>query len=239
MLGPTLRVDTAAGARGCGLRVVVDGALAGEARLPGASEAPDLGAPPGAVPGASFAIDLQLPPASYRMAGLEIFLVGAQGGARFDLRSRLQPERTATLTVNGAQVLSGPAVIAAVDAGSGRLSFARAATADTAGAGTAVRAALEAVGPGDEILVAVAEALDYGLIERLRLLLDRAGAPESGDTLTELATTYAFRGRVGAAPGSALEVLGEDDAELLDGDPAGDCRLAPIVRFDTGIDRGR
>jgi hypothetical protein len=102
-----------------------------------------------------------------------------------------------------------------------------------------LRQAFDAAAPGDEILVAVAETLDYGLIERLRLLLEQAGASESGETLSELATTYAFRGRVGAAPGSAIEVLGEESAELLDGDPVGDCRLSPIVRFETPTDRDR
>lgn len=240
MLGSTLQVDTAAVSRGCGLRVEVDGVLVGEAYPPGGGGAAAGGdRPPGTSSEDSLAIDLQLPPQGNRTVTLEIFLVDGQGAARFDLRSRLRPEREATLTVNGAEVLSGAAVIAAVHAGSGRLLFARATTADTAGAGAALREALDSTAAGDEILVAVAETLDYGLIERLRLLLERAGAPESGETLRELATAYAFRGRVGAPPGSAIEALGEDEAELLDGDPAGDCRLSPIARFDTVSDRGR
>jgi len=232
MLTPGLRVDIAAAARGCDLRVLIDGVPAGEGRLP-------AGAGPAAATEASVAIDLQLPEVRRGMAEMELFLVDPQSGARFDLRSTLRPERNATLAVNGGTALSGPAVVARLDAGSGRLAFARATTADTAGAGAALRAALDGAAPGDEILLAVAETLDYGLIERLRLLLDRAGASESGDTLGELATTYAFRGRVGAAPGSALEVLGEDGAELLDGDAASDCRLASIVRFETGPGRNR
>ncbi|MGD8817237.1 MAG: hypothetical protein PVJ51_08615 [Acidobacteriota bacterium] len=230
MLGSTLRVDAGAGARGCGLRVEIDGEFAGEARLSGGADA---------VPGFSPAIDLRLPPAGDRAATLAIFLVDARGRARFDLHSRLRPEHDATLLVNGAKVLSGAAVIARVDADSGGLAFARGTTADTAAAGAALRQAFDAAAPGDEILVAVAETLDYGLIERLRLLLEQAGASESGETLSELATTYAFRGRVGAAPGSAIEVLGEESAELLDGDPVGDCRLSPIVRFETPTDRDR
>ena len=58
-----------------------------------------------------------------------------------------------------------------------------------------------------------------------------AGAAASPEPLAERGTAFAFRGRAGAAPGSAQEVFGEASAELLAGDRAGDCRLAPIHRF--------
>ena len=96
-----------------------------------------------------------------------------------------------------------------------------------------MRDALSVARQGDELVVAIAEELDYMLIERLRLLLTRAGAPPSAASLDELGTTYVFRGTLGAEEGSAAEVIGEESALLGSGEDA-DCRLAPIVRFSLG-----
>ena len=79
---------------------------------------------------------------------------------------------------------------------------------------------------------AVAEDLDYGLIERLRLLLGEAGGPPRPDTLEGVGTTFAFRGRRGGEEGSAREVAGEEQVALLDSTAASDCRLAPIAGFE-------
>jgi len=224
MLAESVRVDTTAAARGCGVRVLLNGAIAGEARLT------DTGNEPGA--GFSFAVALEAPPAVGYTVDLEVYLVGETGLPRVDLHAAMRPQRRALLEINGATVLQGAVVIAVLDADTGRLLFARATEADTAGAGTALRQALDAAAPGDEVLLAVAEVLDYRLIERLRLLLDGAGAASSGETLPELGTTYAFRGRIGAPTGSARESIGGDSAALLDGDPVGDCRMAPMPSFE-------
>jgi hypothetical protein len=227
MLGGTLTVSTSAAARGCGLRVLLDGVLAGEARLPNADGAASEGA---------VAYSLQLDSAVPGVAPvvMEMFLFGEGGLPRVDLYAAMGPQRQARLEVNGAAVLEGAVVVAILDRSTGRLTFARAAEADEAGAGTAVRAALSAAGAGDEILLAMAEAFDERLIERLRLLLDAAGATASGATLPDLGATFAFRGRLGTAPGTALESIGDDSAELVDGDRAGDCRVAPIQGFEFG-----
>jgi hypothetical protein len=228
MVGERLIVRTAAAASGCRLRVLVDGTPAGEG---GASRS-------GA---AATSLEVDLPPISRSgdMVTLEMYLVDESGAPRFDLYSSLRPQRSARLEVNGTTMLQGPAVVGVVDAASGQVGFARAVAAETAGVGGALRQALADATPGDEILVAVAEALDYRLVERLRLLLDDAGAPASGDTLEEVATTYAFRGRLGAAPGSAREALGEDEARLLEDDPESDCRVLPLDEFEFRDGPGR
>jgi hypothetical protein len=163
---------------------------------------------------------------------LELYLVDRSGEPRLDLRSTLAPERRSELRVNGAVAVRAPALVALVDADTGALSWTRATDAEAAGAAAAVREALARAQPGDELLVGLAEAIDYRLIERLRLLLDAAGAAPSGDTLTELATTFAFRGVVGSPPGSAREVLGEEVAELLGHADESDCRSAAVRSFE-------
>jgi hypothetical protein len=117
------------------------------------------------------------------------------------------------------------------------LLFERGAAADEAGGGSALREALAAARPGDELIVAIAEELDYMLIERLRLLLTRAGAPQSDSALNELGTTFVFRGTVGSAAGSATETVGGESVQLTSDEGGADCRLAPIVRFDIGVPR--
>jgi len=230
MLRDTLVVETTAAARGCGLRALLDGRLVGEARLAVPGDTPDEGR-------VLFVMDLAAGEGGTAPTSLELYFVGESGLPRLDLRSSSRPQRQASVQVNGATVLEGAAVVATIDGSSGRVLFARAAEADAAGAGDAVRAALAAASAGDEILVALAEAFDYRLIERLRLLLDAAGAAESGDTLEELGTTFAFRGQLGSAPGSAREAFGDDAVDLLDGALAGDCRVAPITRFDLRDER--
>jgi hypothetical protein len=142
------------------------------------------------------------------------------------------PQRLARLTVNGVRQREAPVVVGVLEASSGRLVFAGAAEADEASGGAVLRAALEAASPGDELLLAVAEDLDYSLIERLRLLLVAAGGAPRETTLEERGTTLAFRGRIGAEEGSSREALGDDEAELVDPDQATDCRLAPIGPFE-------
>jgi hypothetical protein len=227
MLGERLTVASSSAARRCRLRVLLDGVVAGEARLPDA----DLAAPDDTV-----AYSLELSAASTRRGptAVEMYFVNEGGLPRVDLYAAMRPQRHARLELNGAAVLEGPVVVAVLDPATGRLAFARATEADEAGAGAAVRDALAAAGAGDEVLLAMAEAFDYRLIERLRLLLDDAGAAPSGATLEDLGTTFAFRGRLGAAPGTALERIGDDAAELVEGDRAGDCRVTPIRGFEFG-----
>ncbi len=239
MLGGELTVSTSAVARGCRLRALLDGVLAGEARLPDldgtVSEDSRPASPEVSLDGAlEVSLGLETPAPGRAPVALEMYLVGEDGLPRVDLYAAMDPQRRARLEVNGSVVLEGQVVVAVLDRASGRLSFARTAEADVVGAGAAVRDALAAAAAGDEILLAMAEAFDYRLIERLRLLLDRAGATATGATLQELGTTFAFRGRLGAAPGTALESIGDDTAELVDGERAGDCRMAPIHSFEFG-----
>ena len=144
----------------------------------------------------------------------------------------MRPQRQATVLINGQPALEAPLVVALFDRATGRLLFERGAAADEAGGGSALRAALDAARPGDELVVAIAEELDYMLIERLRLLLTRAGAPPSGSTLDELGTTFVFRGTVASVAGSATEGTGQESVQLSGGDGDADCRLAPLVRFE-------
>ena len=184
-------------------------------------------------------LGLESPAPGRAPVALEMYFVGEDGLPRLDLYAAMRPQRRARLEVNGAVLLEGQVVVAVLDRANGRLTFARTTEADAVGAGAAVRDALTAAAAGDEILLAMAEAFDYRLIERLRLLLDAAGATATGATLEEIGTTFAFRGRLGAAPGTALEAIGDDTAELVDGDRAGDCRMAPIRAFEFGDQRQR
>ena len=226
LLGDSIEVWTGSNAAGCAIRVIVDGEIAGEARLAeqGAADAD----------GAGYLIDLDLSAPAGPLAVLEVYLVEPGGLPRIEPSAEMRPQRRASLSINGQAALEGPVVVAVFDGSNGRLLFERAAPADEAGGGAAVRAALEAAGPGDELVVAIAEEFDYMLIERLRLLLTRAGAPTSGTTLDEIGTTYAFRGTLGSPAGSARENAGEASAGLPDGNAEDDCRLAPIIRFDLG-----
>lgn len=226
-LGGKLIVSTSAAARGCGLRVLLDGEIAGEARLPDAEGTASADT-------VAYSLEVDSAPPGRATVTLEAYFVGAGGLPRVDLYAAMRPQRRARLELNGSVVLEGQVVVAVLDRTEGRLTFERTTDADEAGAGAAVRDALAAAGEGDEVLLAMAEALDYSLIERLRLLLDDAGATASGPTLQDLGTTFAFRGRLGMAPGTALESIGDDTAELVEGDRAGDCRLAPIRGFEFG-----
>jgi len=218
MLLPALAVETAAGARGCSLRVLIDDVPA--ARVP----LTDAAAGPSVVP-----ISPRSPATGF--VTLQLELLDGAGMPRLDLRAGGAPEDEALLDRNGVAAERAPVVVAVLDRGSGRLTFARGVAAEVTAAAEAVRDALGRARNGDEILLAVVEGADRGLIERLRLLLAGAGAAASPEPLAERGTAFAFRGRAGAAPGSAQEVFGEASAELLAGDRAGDCRLAPIHRF--------
>ncbi len=220
MLGERLVFQTAP-TPGCELRVVVDGA-----RMGGAGE--ETG---GGEERAALDIPLRHSASWSDHVTLEAFWVGSSGLPRADVAARMRPERRASITLNGARQINGPVVIAVLDGDSGRLLFAGSAAADEAGAAGLVRRALDAGGPGDELLLAVAEDLDYGLIERLRLLLGVAGGPARQATLQELGTTYAFRGRIGMPAGDALESSGDEAAELREEDLASDCRRGPIADF--------
>ena len=227
LLGDSLWVWTDRSAGGCDLRVIVDGQLVGEVRVP---EAPSQAA----TDEAAYLIDLDVPAQGAPLAVLETYFVEPGGLPRIELDARMRPQRRATVAINGQPVLEAPVVVAVFDRATGRLLFERGAAADEAGGGAALRAALDVARPGDELVVAIAEEFDYMLIERLRLLLTRAGAPPSGSTLNDLGTTFVFRGTVGSAAGSATESAGEESARLSGGDDGVDCRLAPIVRFDSG-----
>lgn len=236
MLGGELTVSTSAAVRGCGLRALLDGVVAGEVRPLDLDAAASENSPLAGSPDDFLEVSLKLesPAPGPAPVALEMYFVGEDGLPRVDLYAAMRPQRRARLELNGTVVLEGQVVVAVLDRASGRLTFARTTEADEAGAGGAVRDALAAAGAGDEILLAMAEAVDYRLIERLRLLLDPAGAAPSGATLQELGTTFAFRGRLGAAAGTALESIGDEVAELVEGDRAGDCRMAPIRGFEFG-----
>lgn len=227
LLGDSIEVWTDRSAGGCDLRIIVDGQVVGEARIPEASSA-------AATDEAAYLIDLDLPAQGAPLAVLDAYFVEPGGLPQIELSAQMRPQRRATVLINGQPALEAPVVVAVFDRATGRLLFERGAAADEAGGGSALRAALDAARPGDELVVAIAEELDYMLIERLRLLLTRAGAVPSGPTLNELGTTFVFRGTVGSAAGSATESAGQESAQLSGGDDGVDCRLAPIIRFDIG-----
>ncbi len=230
LLGESIEVWTDRSAGGCDLRIIIDGRLVGSARLPEARNR-------AATDAAAYLIELDAPARGPSPAVLEAYFVEPGGLPRIELGARMQPQRRATVTINGHTVLEAPVVVAVFDRATGRLLFERGAAADEAGGGSALRAALDVAGPGDELVIGIAEELDYMLIERLRLLLTRAGAPPSASTLIELGTTFVFRGTVGSVAGSAMESAGQDSVQLADDDGGVDCRLAPIVRFK--INRSR
>ncbi len=227
LLGDSIEVWTDRSAGGCDLRIIVDGQVVGEARLPEASSS----APTDET---AYVVELDLPAAEAPLAVLETYFVEPGGLPRIELSAQMRPQRWATVVINGQPVLEAPVVVAVFDSATGRLLFERGAAADDAGGGSALRAALDVARPGDELVLAIAEELDYMLIERLRLLLTRAGGAPSGATLNELGTTFVFRGTMGSVAGSATESTGRESAQLAGGDVGGDCRLAPIVRFDIG-----
>ena len=230
LLGSSIEVWTDRSAAGCDLRIVVDGELVGEARVP---QPPNQAASDPA----AYVFDLDVAAQGAPAAVLEIYFVEPGGLPRIELGAAMRPQRRATMAINGQAVLEAPLVVAVLDRASGRLLFERGAAADEAGGGSALRAALDAARPGDELIVAIAEELDYMLIERLRLLLTRAGAPQSDSTLNELGTTFVFRGTVGSAAGSATEAVGGESVQLTSDEGGADCRLAPIFRFDIGVPR--
>jgi len=248
LLGEELAVRTTPGAAGCDLRVAIDGAVVADRALAASEdEVSREGASP--APGDraevsyTVAVDLAgvhpgsgLESAAMRarergFATVEIFLSRPQAGVRVDLRASVDEESGARVEVNGWRLQSAPVVAVLISAATGRVSAWRAAEAEQEDAAAALQELLALGQAGDRLGVAIVEEFDSTLIERLRLLLDAAGAAGSEVDLDDRGAAYVFMGAIGAPTGSADEVLERTSAELTGGERGGDCRLAPIVEF--------
>lgn len=229
-IGSRVIVRVAPAAAGCRLRVSLAGRIVGEAAVAAAAGA--------TMPTA--AVDLSAGAESRGLYELELWLVDGSGSPRFDVASSLAPVPEGRLEVNGVVAARGEAVVALLSGATGELVFERAVAAEASRVATALRAALERATPGDELLLAVAEGEDVGLIERLRLLLGPIGVSVGNTAARDLAASYVVRGRVGGPAGSAREVLGAEAATLDRDDAAGDCRRAAILGFAfEGAEGGR